>query len=547
MALIPKGPHRGSVVAWDIDSDQALPEWKQRWAIVDPLAPGGPTFQNFELSMPTDEGDLFCAGLTWTREGDLLVAGGTSSYPYLVARPPKQPRAIGSLAAPSCSSGAQGCCTPRGPTSPTGPSPHIDGCGAGCGCGCLGSDAGPYLGGKLTFLWNPDDSVWYRQPDMAIDRWYPTAVARGNGTILVGGGVTNTQAPYEEGNNYEVFVLSGTNPPAGTWQTGPAGQLFAGPPNFTSLLYIYPRLFQLTTGNLFLAGMTSHSASLDHANAPGVWVKGEKSLWDGRVYGSAVLMPFVPDANGNYLDEVLILGGSSFDYPKAKRSSGLGPSVVGYGPQSSVQVSHPTAVDKRWSHAPSMIHKRKYPNGVLLPDGSLLVMGGTSGRQSVFHAELFDGTSWTELPPQDTPRTYHSTALLLPDGRVLSAGGNTAQPDYQVFVPTYLCAGDPRPVVTVAPATMGYYAESPAVHTIGFEPLPAGHSVERAVLISPGATTHHNDYNQRYVQLIAEGVSFDHIDVRAPAQRNLVPPGYYMLFLISAAGVPSEASWVKVL
>jgi hypothetical protein len=93
---------------------------------------------------------------------------------------------------------------------------------------------------------------------------------------------------------------------------------------------------------------------------------------------------------------------------------------------------------------------------------------------------------------------------------------------------------------------MGYYAETPAVHTIAFEPMPAGHSVERAVLVTPAAVTHHTDYNQRYVQLVTEAVSFDHVDVRAPAQRNLVPPGYYMLFLVSAAGVPSQASWVQV-
>jgi len=203
----------------------------------------------------------------------------------------------------------------------------------------------------------------------------------------------------------------------------------------------------------------------------------------------------------------------------------------------------------RWIGAPAMLHLRKFANGVLLPDGSLLVVGGTAGKKenmAVLNAELFDGTGWTELPAQDAKRTYHSTALLLPDGRVLSAGGNSSTQDYQVFVPSYLCNGNPRPVVTVAPATMGYYAENPLVHTIGFDPLPGGHSVARAVLISPGAVTHHTDCNQRYVQLITDSVSFDHIDVRAPATRNLVPPGYYMLFLISDAGVPSVASWVSV-
>jgi hypothetical protein len=259
-------------------------------------------------------------------------------------------------------------------------------------------------------------------------------------------------------------------------------------------------------------------------------------------------MPYVPDASGNYLDEVMTLGGNALISRRAWRLDGTTqprswPAVW------SVEMCHPTATDKSWIPAPTMLHKRKYANGVLLPDGTLLVVGGIAGKgeaYAVLEAELFDGTSWTELPAQDSKRTYHSTALLLPDGRVLSAGGNSATSDYQVFVPSYLCNGDPRPVITVAPATMGYYAESPFVHTIGFTPLPGGHSVERAVLISPGAVTHHTDYSQRYVQLITESASFDHIDVRAPATRNLVPPGYYMLFLLTDAGVPSVASWVKV-
>ena len=512
MALIPKGQYRGKVMVWDILSDQTFPEWKQRWSIVDPVDSGGPTFQNYELTMPTGKGDLFCAGLTWTSAGDLLVVGGTTQYPLAVAGSTGSPKRL-----------------------------HP------------GSGPGAFIGGQLAYLWDPAAVVygndgWYRQPDLAIDRWYPTAVLCGDGSILVAGGITSTEHPIDEANNYEVFVQSGTSPPSGTWQSGPSGQLFAGPDDFHSWLYIYPRLYTLTTGDVFLTGMTSHSAELDHTNAPGVWVRGENSLFDGRVYETTVLMPYIPDASGNYLDEVLVLGGNAFEYPKARRISGDAP-LVSHGAQSSVEISHPTAIDQSWSTVAPMSHRRKYANGILLPDGSLLVVGGNSGKRDnlpVFNAELFDGTSWTELPAQDARRTYHSTAVLLPDGRVLSAGGNSATRDYQVFVPTYLCSGDPRPVITAAPATMGYYAENPLVHTLGFEPLPAGHAVERAVLISPGAVTHHTDCNQRYVQLILDSASSDHIDVRAPANRNLVPPGYYMLFLVSSAGIPSEASWVKV-
>jgi hypothetical protein len=313
----------------------------------------------------------------------------------------------------------------------------------------------------------------------------------------------------------------------------------------------------LTSGEAFMAGMSCHTVKLDHASAPGVWSQGEKALFGVRLYGSSALMPYVPDALGNYEDEVLILGGIGMDFrqsggrSRSTTTSSSKPSVptghllVNHGVQETVEVCNPTAVDPSWRAAPSMAFRREYANAVLLPDGALFVVGGKAG-QAVLEPELFDGTSWTVLPPHEGPRTYHSTAALLPDARVLVAGGNSATVAYQVFVPSYLCGGDPRPVITNAPASMGYYAETPAVHTIAFEPMPAGHSVERAVLVTPAAVTHHTDYNQRYVQLVTEAVSFDHVDVRAPAQRNLVPPGYYMLFLVSAAGVPSQASWVQV-
>lgn len=563
IALIPKGPNRGKVLTWDVKADDTTPEWKQRWSIVDVAAAGGPTFENHELTMPANGGDLFCAGFAWTGDGNLLVVGGTTHYAGagLVAQT-NGPRAgasrgsAGSL--PKCSEGKTGCCKPG--ANPQTIQLNGDGCGTGCACGC-GSDGDGYIGGKLAYLWDPDTSIWHRQPDMAIDRWYPTVVIQGDGSLISAGGIAGGGETFWATNNYEVFVPTpASNPPSGTWQTWIGGQLWDGPSGIASLLYIYPRLNLLSTGGVYLSGMSGYSRMLDHALAPGVWSFLPESFFGVRAYGTTVLMPYVPDGSGNYQDEVMILGGIGLELHDAggksrqvggsKTASGT---VVGpyksYGVQSTVEVSHPTSIDPAWYQAPSMLHKRRFANGVLLPDGNLFMVGGVSSggeTQPVYVSELYDGTSWTELPAVDTKRAYHSTAALLPDGRVLSAGGNSALRDYQLYVPSYLCSGDPRPVITAAPATMGYYAENPVNHSIAFEAMPAGYSVERAVLVLPAAVTHHTDYNQRYVQLIVESSGADHIEVRAPATRNLVPPGYYMLFLVSNAGVPSQAAWVKV-
>src|SRR5262245_781341 len=565
IALIPKGPHRGKVLTWDIRADATTSEWKQRWSILDPA---GPSFENHLLTMPADEGDLFCAGFAWTKDGDLLVVGGTSQYPLaLVAQPDPGTSSTGLVASDRCPRGVQ-CCCARGGTSPTAPTPApAPSCG-GCGCGCNGhgghgghdSDGDGYLGGKLTYLWNPDDSVWYRQPDLGSDRWYPTTINLGDGKLLVAGGV-GAAGGLDATHNYEVFVKTGSTPPTGTWQPWFGGQIFPGPFAFVSALYIYPRLHLLTSGELFLAGMTGYATRLDHSATPGLWEQGEKSFFGARIYGTSVLSPYVPDALGNYEDEVLILGGIGMHLVQpGSRSRATGSSAVvqgntiqgnfePVGVQATTEHCHPNAADKSWQPGPSMTFARKFSNAVHLPDGSLFVVGGNSGpgdNQPVWNAELFDGTSWTVLPPIDTRRNYHSTAALLPDGRVLIGGGNSSTRAYQIFVPSYLCGGAPRPVITSSPATMGYYDEDPLVHTIAFTPMSGGHSVERAVLITPAAVTHHTDYNQRYVQLIVDASAADHIDVRAPATRNLVPPGYYMLFLLSTAGVPSQAAWVKV-
>jgi hypothetical protein len=122
---------------------------------------------------------------------------------------------------------------------------------------------------------------------------------------------------------------------------------------------------------------------------------------------------------------------------------------------------------------------------------------------------------------------YHSTAMLLPDGRVVSAGGNNT-PTAQIFKPPYLTSGAPRPTIVTAPAYVQYGQQFSVTYN--------GPSIDKVALIRLAAVTHGFDQDQRYVPLEFEDDNsqvLPAILARAPANGNIAPPGFYMLFILN--------------
>ena len=214
-----------------------------------------------------------------------------------------------------------------------------------------------------------------------------------------------------------------------------------------------------------------------------------------------------------------------------------------------------------WTTAGTMKFPRRQMNATLLADGSVLVTGGTSGAGfnnqagAVRVAERWNPTTgtWTTMARESQTRTYHSTALLLPSGKVLSSGGGEgggiiyANSEFtaQVYSPPYLFKADgslaARPSITSAPATLGYNQ----VFTVE---TPNAASVSRGTLIRLSSVTHTFNQSQLIYHLAftRPAGTTTTLSAKAPASGNVAPPGPYMLFLINGSGVPSMAKMVTV-
>ena len=257
----------------------------------------------------------------------------------------------------------------------------------------------------LTF--NPWNETWTRQPDMRHGRWYPSLLTLPDGRVVITSG-------YDEvGNNavnpdLEVFTPSPSLNGVGTIENKPTAA------RSTSL---YPHLFWTPGGKVLLIGPDQQAAQLD----TGSWTWQDlPQVPTTRIWGSAVLMPAGPTGP----TRVMTIGGVNMP---STLSAAANTATINLG-----------NLTGGWSAGPTMLHARAHLDTVILPDGALLSVGGGIGQDAggslysgpVYESELLPagGSAWIAAATQAEERTYHSTALLLPDGRVISAGDDRSGP-----------------------------------------------------------------------------------------------------------------------
>jgi hypothetical protein len=130
--------------------------------------------------------------------------------------------------------------------------------------------------------------------------------------------------------------------------------------------------------------------------------------------------------------------------------------------------------------------------------------------------------------------------VLIPDGRVVSAGsdnGVSTQVTYEIYSPPYLFNGA-RPVIKSAPTALTY-GQSFSITTANAS------SIASVALVRPGATTHADNFDQRYVNLKFV-VGNGKLKATVPANGSLAPPGYYMLVIVNTSGVPSVMTFLQL-
>ena len=368
----------------------------------------------------------------------------------------------------------------------------------------------PDKGISLTAIFDPATETWSPGPNMNFARWYPTAVEMSDGKVLALTGKDATATAI-------VLPMETYDISTNLWTTLPSTA------NIGRLSDTYLKMKLLPSGKIFMAGSNAQTMVFNPLNNR--WMSSAKLNFGNRYHGASTLLPG--------LTKILTAGGTM--------------TFGGGGATATAEVIDTSAATPTWNYVAPMNFPRYNANQVLLADGTILEVGGAQVSKymsPVTTPELYDpvANTWTEMAVEPNPRTYHSTALLLPDGTVIAAGSDdpanrVAGDQYEIFSPPYLFKGA-RPTITSAPTSITYNQK----YNIA---TPDAANITRVALIRPSATTHDNDFDQRYVDLTFTKGS-GQIRITSPLNSNYAPPGWYMLVIVNSSGVPSIMPFVQI-
>jgi hypothetical protein len=381
----------------------------------------------------------------------------------------------------------------------------------------------PFRGIRDALAFDPARRRWVRLRKMARERWYPSLLTLADGRVV---------------------AVSGRGADG---KLDPVAEVFAAGKGWKrlherGLLPFYPHLTLLEDGRVFYSG--GHMGA-QHGAKPGIWnlATGATTPVPGlpapnmRNQAASVLLP--PAAE----QRVMIVGGGGADMHDHEHGH-REPQVA----TRSVAIADLSQAAPKYRAAAPLRHARMHLNLVLLPDRTVMATGGAAVEEhkvnAALEAELFDPRTgkWRVGAKGRVARLYHSVALLTPDGKVITAGSNprrgVEELRIEVYSPPYLFKG-PRPAITLARDHAAYGARVAAT-------TPDPGALREVNLVRPSATTHASNTEQRLLDLAFTATGPTRIELTLPDNPNLAPPGWYMVFAVDAAGVPSRARWLHL-
>ena len=386
-------------------------------------------------------------------------------------------------------------------------------------------------GSLKTTIYNPDNNTFRIAQEMNTPRGYHTTCTLNDGKVFAIGG---SWSGGEFNKNAEIWSA------ATGWMTlqnvDSDNTIRQGAPDHEGIYRDdnHAWVFAVPNGNVFQAGPGTNMHWIGTSGAGSVTNAGNRGSDNYAMNGSAVMYD---------IGKILTFGGAT-EYDLE--------SVASSNKTYAIDISNGTTANV--TQKGNLNKARTLGNSVVLPDGKVLAIGGMckakifSDDCAVLSTEIYNPSTgnWTELASMQTPRTYHSVALLMKDGRVWVGGGGLCggcpvnHPDAEIYTPPYLYGSNgqlaSRPVINSAPATADYSSNISVNMNSG---------VQSFVLMKLSSVTHSVNVEQRRIPVTSQSSGGNKYTVNIP-NNDWLTPGDYYLYALNSAGVPSVAKTIRI-
>ena len=393
-----------------------------------------------------------------------------------------------------------------------------------------------------TSHFDPDSNSWSLTSYMSQQRWYGTNVVTGSGDVFTTFAKGAQEIP-------ELFTTK-----EGSWRDVPGADMSvlrdeqdlsnAVRGNSSAEMQWYAFMHTSPDGRIFQSGPTQTMHWFDAEGQGSVEAAGTRqgeSL--NRQFGSAVMYD---------VGKLMVSGGSD---PTVENEFSPDGRQVRMGATATAMTIDINGASPAVEAVDPMLARRANHNAVVLPNGEVYVVGGTEwgllfdDRYSVWWPEIWspDTRKWRTVAALSTPRTYHSWALLLQDGRVLSGGGGLCgdcsanHPDAQIYSPPYLY--DVNGQLATRPEILQGTTET---RVGGLLTVRTDKPVSKFSMIRLSSVTHSINNDQRFISLEAEALGSNLYVAQLNSNVNVMIPGMYWIFAVDSAGVPSEGHRIQV-